>query len=72
MFWWTFLIFILGLDLDALLFRIKRVLWLVKSLPNALQGCDESPLPRDFFERLFWYGKRLRGVLLLYKLLIAH
>lgn len=49
MFWWTFLIFILGLDLDALLFRIKRVLWLVKSLPNALQGCDESPLPRDFF-----------------------
>lgn len=40
----------------------------MKSLGNALQGCEENPPPRDLLARGLWYAKRLYAMYLLYRL----
>lgn len=67
---WTILCFLFLPP--KLIYRIKIIRWLFKSLGNALQGCEEDPIPRDLLARGFWYAKRLYGMFLLYRLLVDH
>lgn len=65
---WTILCYIF--DPHKFIYRLKLIRWLFKSLVNALQGCEEDPLPKDWFERFCWYKKRFYAFLLLYRLMM--
>lgn len=62
--------FVFGLD--RFFYRLKLLRWLIKSLPNAFRGCEESPVPGPLLERIKWYKKRARGVYILYKLMMVY
>lgn len=65
---WTILCYIFGLH--KFIYRLKLIRWLFKSLGNALQGCEEDPLPKDWLERFIWYKKRFYAFFLLYRLMM--
>ncbi|PPD92171.1 hypothetical protein GOBAR_DD10891 [Gossypium barbadense] len=50
--------------------RLKLIRWLFKSLRNALQGCEEDPLLKNWLEIFFWYKKCFYAFLLLYRLMM--
>lgn len=56
---WEMVFFVLGLD--RFFYRLKLLRWLIKSLPNAFRGCEESPVPGPLLERKKWYKKRAWG-----------
>ena len=67
---WEMVFFVFGLD--RFFYRLKLLRWLIKSLPNAFRGCEESPVPGPLLERIKWYKKRARGVYILYKLMMVY
>lgn len=67
---WTILCYIFGLH--KFIYRLKFIRWLFKSLGNALQGCEEAPLPKDWLERLIWYKKCFYAFYKLYGIMIKY
>lgn len=62
-------IFIFLLKIDILLHRMKGIYWAIISIPKALRGTEENPVPKSFIRKVYRALRIIYGYYLILQLL---